>query len=211
MPENLEQELEQAYNRFNISEEQKNSLNSYLTIVRNRDEETWEHSARVGLKGIEVAELLHLDPKPLFYAGVLHDVGKALTDPESLKKKEGFNEKDMKELRKHPTDGYRLLKGIHDFSAEILLRHHRYGGREYPKALPRTRISFSEGTKAMIAYFSRVLGLIDFYDAITHRENDKFSPGNPRLPTREEAKETMLNLNKDQKYLINELYEAGIF
>ena len=59
-----------------------------MGLVRNRDTETWEHSIRVGLIGAEVAEFTHIiEPKGLFYPGLLHDVGKALINPKSLKKK----------------------------------------------------------------------------------------------------------------------------
>jgi len=209
---NLEQELDAEFDVLEISPEQRESLQTYLTLVRKRDEETWEHSVRVGLKGAEVARFIHIvDPKALFYAGLLHDVGKALTDPDSLRKKEGFDEKDMRELRRHPMDGYKLLRGIHDFSAQILLRHHQFVGKGYPERLPRGHIDFSKGTQAMIGYFARILGLVDFHDALTHRENDKFSPGHPRLPTDEEAKGILLGANRDQTYLISELYDAGIF
>ena len=195
-----------------IAQEQRESLTAYLTVVSNRDYETWEHSVRVGLKGLEVAKFLHLDPRALFYSGLLHDVGKSLTDPKSLKKKEGFDGKDMAELKKHPSDGYRMVRGVHEFSAQVLLRHHQYVGEGYPKQTPKCDVDFSKGTQAMISYFSRLLGLIDFYDAVTHRENDKFSEdGTPRLPTPEEAKGILLGANNDQKLLINELYEAGIF
>ena len=203
--------LDKAFDDLEIDEKNRTSVKAYLQIVRNRDEETYEHSVRVALKGMEVAELLELDPKALFYAGCLHDVGKAETDPDSLKKKKGFNDKDKKELKKHPLAGYRMLRGIHDFSAEILKSHHVYQKDGYPKNMPKSKVEFSKGTEVMIAYYSRLLGLIDFYDAMSHRKNDKFSPGKPRLPTKEEGKKILLDANKDQERLINSLYDKGIF
>ena len=115
-------------------------------------------------------------------------------------------------MRKHPIASYKMLRGQFDFSAQIALRHHRYVGKGYPQQLPKCPVEFGRGTQTMIDFFARVLGLVDFYDALTHRENDKFSTdGKPRLPTPEESKDIMLKANPDQAYFINELYDAGIF
>jgi hypothetical protein len=171
------------------------------------------HSIRVGLKGIEISEFTHIDdPHAFFYVGILHDVGKALTDPTSLKKTVGFNAKDKKELDRHVIDGCRFLRGVHEFSSRALLWHHYFGGG-YPskRSMPKSLVDFSEATELKAMHLGRLTGLVDFYDAIMHRENDKFSPGNPRLPTRDEAKEAVLALNPDQKYFIHELYNNGLF
>lgn len=212
MTESLEQQLENAYNQLEISTEQRQSLNTYLTLIRNRDEATWEHSVRVGLKGIEVANFTNIvSLKALFYAGLLHDVGKALTDPKSLKKTQGFDENDMAELRKHPVDGYRILKDVHEFSARILLFHHYFQDNGYPEEIPETEVEFSKGSETNILFYARMLSLIDFYDAMMHRKNDKQTPGRASTITREQGKEIILKSNPDQEYFINQLYDAGIF
>ena len=83
----------------------------------------------MGLKGKLIAEYTHIvNPKTLYYPGLLHDVGKILTNPNSLNKTQGFNQKDAKELSNHPIDSYKILRGIHDFSAEVALRHHYFQG-----------------------------------------------------------------------------------
>ena len=48
---------------------------------------------------------------------------------------------------------------------------------------------------------STIIGSIDFYDAATYRENDRYSPGNPILPTNEEVKTDLIKYNQDQAYL----------
>jgi HD-GYP domain-containing protein (c-di-GMP phosphodiesterase class II) len=208
----LDQKLEKSFENLKISEDQRGSLRLYLGLLYKKDIPTWEHSVRVGLKGVEVADYTHIvDPKAMFYSGLLHDIGKCLTDDNSLKKTEDFDRRDMAELKKHPLDGYRLLKGIHDFAAEILVRHHAFakdGG--YPKRIPAPAIDFCKGTEANIMYYARILSLIDFYDAMMNRENDKFGKM-PRVPTREEGKEIILKVNSDQNYLLNQLYNAEIF
>ncbi len=208
----LEKSLDEAYEMLGIGNEQRDSLNLYLEVLKKRSVPTREHSVRVGLKGIEVADFTHIVcPKTLFYPGLLHDVGKALVDPETLEKTEGFHGGDMARIRRHPSYGYNLLKGIHDFSAEVLLRHHIFVGEGYPKHMPSSGIDFSNGTHALILYCARMVGLIDFYDAMMHRENDKFSPGTKRLPTREEGRGIIIGANQDQEYFLNQLYEKRIF
>ncbi len=76
--------------------------------------------------------------------------------------------------------------------------------------MPSGEIDFCKGTEANIMYYARVLALIDFYDALMNRENDKFGDV-PRLPTIEEGKVIMLKANQDQEYLLNQLYNHGIF
>lgn len=209
--ETLDQKLEEYFMDLEISEDQQDSLRLYLGLLKNKDIPTWEHSIRVGLKGVEVAEFTHImDPRALFYSGLLHDVGKCLTDDSSLKKTEGFDEKDMQEIKKHPLDGYRLLKGIHDFAARVLLYHHYFSGEGYPKRIPPTDIDFSKGTEVNILFYARVLSLIDFYDAMMNRENSKFGD-TPKKMSREKGKKIILEANSDQSYLLNQLYDAKLF
>ncbi|MFC1696929.1 HD-GYP domain-containing protein [Nanoarchaeota archaeon] len=205
----LEEQLENAFTELEIEEEHRVSIKSYLNLVKINDQATYEHSIRVGLIGIEVAKHMHLDPKVLFYSGMLHDVGKCLVDPETLKKTEGFDKTDMKKMTKHSKYSYDLLRGVHEFSAEIALRHHKFQENGYPKTMPIPKVPYKEGTKVMINFYARILGVIDFYDAITTRKNDKF--GEVELLDRDKAKSILLSKNQDQRYLIEDLYTNEIF
>lgn len=200
----------QAYDKLEIQDIHRGSLNTCLGIIYGRDKLTGDHSSRVALTGKKIGEFIHHDPKILFYTGITHDLGKILTNPGSLKKNTNFGPKDMKKLENHVKDGYQLLKEIHPFSAEILLRHHQFQDNPYPKKLPDLPKQFSRETEVMINYFARILSLIDFYDAMTNRKNEKW--GKPaRLPTKKQGKKFILEKNLDQAYFINELYGAGIF
>jgi len=209
----LDQRLNESFIELEISKEQQDSILLYLNLIKNRSTQTWEHSVRVGLTGKSIAEYTHIvEPKALYYPGLLHDVGKSLIHPLSLDKKQGFNDNDRKELSKHPIDGYRILKGIHDFSARVALTHHEFQGeRSYPRKVPRLELNLLNQTQAMISYCARLISLIDFYDAATFRENDRYSPGKPRLLTNEEVKSDLIKHNPDQKYLIENLYNVKIF
>jgi hypothetical protein len=152
---------------------------------------------------------MHLDEKVLLFAGSLHDIGKIMIDAEIIRKTQNFTEKNMEEMRKHPLYTYMLLRGIHEFSAEVALRHHRWQKNGYPKKLPKFRIPFSHNTELMIDFYARILSLADFYDSITTRVNEKF--GEKRKLTQQEVKAITLAKNADQKHLIEDLYLNGIF
>ena len=205
----LEQELESRFEELGIKSEHRESVLDYLAVLKRRDVESYNHCLRVAVLGTRIARHMHLDEKVLLFSGVLHDIGKSLLEPELLRKTEGFNERDMREMKKHPLYSYYLLRGIHEFSAEVILRHHEWQENSYPKKLPSSRINFSKNSKLMIDFYARILSLADFYDAITSRVNDKF--GEKRKLSEEEAKAIMLMKNSDQRLLIEDLYLAGIF
>ena len=70
--------------------------------------------------------------------------------------------------------------------------------------IPKSEISFSAGNRAMIDYYSRLLSLIDFYDAISYRKNDKFEEGTDK-------KIVFIENNRELEHMIINLYEAKIF
>lgn len=204
----LEEQLEEAFSELAISDNNKISITSYLTILKEKDLPTYEHCIRVGLLGGKIAKHLNLDPKAMFFAGALHDIGKILIEPEVLKKTSGFDEEDARKMQKHPEYSYSLLHGVHEFSAEIAVRHHMYQENSYPAELPAPKIPFSDKTKALIEAYARLLAILDSYDAITTRHNDRF--GTEKLAKRR-IKEILLQKNPDKNELILELYSQKIF
>ncbi len=203
----LEEALDFAFAELDVLPNNQASVKNFLNMLKEKDLSTYEHSVRVGLLGVKVARHMHLDPKVFLFAGALHDIGKIMIDPEVLKKTGSFSDSDMEEMRKHPEYTYNLLHGVHDFSAEVALRHHKFQEEGYPETLPRP--PFSPNTRVMIDYFARLLSLVDFYDAITSRMNEKFGAG--KGLSREEVKSIVLMKNPDQRYLIEDLYNNGIF
>ncbi len=107
----------------------------------------------------------------------------------------------------HVMDGYRLIRDKFDFSAEIILWHHRFQPRGYPQEHPAPLHDYCEATKVMIPWYGRMLSLADTFDAL-HRVNDKH--GADTL-TGEQIKEKMLAFHKDQKILVEGLFAANIF
>jgi len=205
----LEQCLEKSFQELDISEEQQNSIRVYLNLVENKDPDTANHCKRCGLLGYKVGDRMLISRKALLYGGLLHDVGKALISPETLQMTEGYGPKQQDEMKHHPIDGYRILAGVHEFTAEVILRHHTFSGRGYPSRFPKSRQEWSKSTQALIDFLARMISIIDFYDAASNRENDKF--GEKRLPEPDEVKNLLLEHNKGMEETIERLYDSGIF
>lgn len=203
----IEARLQDAFDGLQIGSSFRGHICGFLNPLAIKDRATYEHCIRVGLLARSIGDFIHMDEKALFYAGVLHDVGKAQTDLRTLQKTEGWTDADAKEIKRHVMDGYRLIRQVFDFSAEIILWHHRFQWAGYPKKLPHPLHKYSLGTKAMIALYGRILAIADCYDAL-HRVNDKF--GTVQALTGEDIKEKMFQFNPDQRVLLNELYEANI-
>ena len=167
-----------------------------------------EHSKRVGLKAGEIAEFTDLDKKALLYAGLTHDLGKCQVPLSTLGKTSGWTEKDSEAIKTHVLDGYRMLMGRFDFTADTMVLHHTFQINGYPGEIPPPLHPYSEETQLLIVEHGRILALADVYDAL-HRENDKF--GEKRVLTDKEIREQMFIFNPDREKLVEDLYEVGIF
>src|SRR3989338_3036609 len=179
----LEEKLQHVFVDISISAEEKDTISHLLTPLRDKNEAThfhYQHSVRVGLLCYDIAEFMHLDKKPLFYGGLLHDLGKSCMPLELLAKADvrlseniDWTTKDREKMKAHVTKSYQLVKAaeypeISEIIPDIVVRHHRYGRDPYPKKLPKFPAQYSEGTKTMIGFYSRIVALADVYDAL-HR------------------------------------------
>lgn len=207
----LEERFFQACIEVGIKEGDKNTIVSLLAPLRNKNEVTREHylhSLRVGLVAREIGRHVHHEEKPLLFAGALHDIGKALVPIEVLGKKGPWTVSDQHIMKRHVMDSYRLLQGKFDFTAEVILWHHRFQENGYPKVLPKKLYGYSAPTKLLIVEYGRLLALSDVYDAL-HRSNSKFKEGQGLSGV--EVKDKMFAYNPDKQKLVSSLYECGVF
>lgn len=205
---NLEEKLQRAY-AAGISAENQVSIERYLGLLKQKEPATHAHSVRVGILASNIGEFLHLDSRALLYAGLLHDVGKLLINVETLTKTEGFDQNDYEQIKQHPVYSYQLLRGVHDFSADIVVRHHKHQPDAYPENLPDYSKPYNQATRATIDFYARILALADFYDAASTRINEKH--GEKKALTKAEIKTLMFVQHPHFKKLINDLYQNGIF
>jgi HD-GYP domain-containing protein (c-di-GMP phosphodiesterase class II) len=148
----------------------------FLTLLKNVDKETFNHSVRVGSYGIKTARYLNEDVEQMFSAFVLHDIGKAnlgqcILTNRSLNK----DPRCVELMKQHPYFSYQMLKDFDRFYAEVALRHHRYqNGNSYPKYLPELPSDFTEKDLAKVETYAILLSIIDSNDAmITRRFNSE--------------------------------------
>jgi putative two-component system response regulator len=112
--------------------------------------------------------------RDLLYGAVLHDIGKVGVDTGILSKQGPLTPDELREMRKHPEHGVRIVRTV-DFlvgASEVIHCHHeKWDGSGYPRRLSREAIPLS----------ARIFMLADAFDAITAKR-----PYQPALP-REEA------------------------
>ena len=142
--------------------------NAAVTLFKLRgfDEYTYTHSINVSLLAILLGKHLGLEKDALLklgMAGMYHDVGKARIPEAVLNKPGKLTEAEFQLMKTHPLEGYKILMGQKDLDQEILravVEHHeRFDGTGYPRAL----------TGEDIGRFSRIIAVVDVYDALTSR------------------------------------------
>ncbi len=121
------------------------------------------HSRRVSEYCEKMGKALNLgekDVRDLKVIGLLHDIGKIAIDEHILNKPGRLTEEEWLQIKRHPEIGGRILSSSKEMTqyTEIILSHHeKFDGSGYPNGLKGN----------LIPYFSRVLTIIDSYDAMT--------------------------------------------
>lgn len=142
--------------------------NAAVTLFKLRgfDEYTYTHSINVSLLAVLLGKHLGLDKPTLLklgLAGMYHDVGKARIPEAVLNKPGKLTETEFQVMKSHPLEGYKIMVNQPDLDPEILravVEHHeRFDGTGYPRAL----------TGEQIGRFSRIISVVDVYDALTSK------------------------------------------
>ncbi|MCQ2612173.1 MAG: HD domain-containing protein [Treponemataceae bacterium] len=150
-----------------IQQRDKDFIDSTIRLVANtvevKDSYTRGHSIRVGSYARKIGEALGLPEKELdnlYYAALLHDVGK-IGIPDAILLKPGrLNTSEIEVMHSHANLGGDILADFTQVPGIVnIVRHHheRYDGAGYPDNL--------EGIK--IPYFSRIICIADSFDAMT--------------------------------------------
>jgi len=132
MKTKLEKQFRRRFNLFGFDTETQYTILVFLDLLKVKDYPTYEHSLRVAMLSADIAGYCGYDMKPAFISGALHDIGKALVLPKSLKATIDFHEEDYKEVKKHVLYSCKLLHGILNFTADVVLRHHIWQTNGYP-------------------------------------------------------------------------------
>jgi putative nucleotidyltransferase with HDIG domain len=141
------------------------TIKAIAATIDARDGYTHRHSERVAALTAQLARELGLseaDRETAELAALLHDVGK-IAVPDSILNKPGrLTPEEFLEMQKHPLHGAQILGNIQSATVKAVLpgvqyHHEKWDGTGYP-----------EGLKAdAIPFLGRLLGVADFYDALT--------------------------------------------
>lgn len=114
----------------------------------------------------------------IFWAGLLHDIGKIKLDQSILNKKEKLTEGELEYIKLHVILGVELLKKfkIPEEIYKIVEQHHEHeDGTGYPNGLKENEICIE----------AKILRNVDVYDALTSNRSYR------KKYTRQQAREIM--------------------
>lgn len=176
---------------------------SMVNLTTSKSKETGEHLRRtrkymnVMLKKYEefYKENLFTDKEiieDISMAAILHDIGKVGIPDNILNKPDKLNEEEYEIIKSHVTIGKNILEttysnkvsnNILEYAKDIVYHHHeKFDGTGYPEHLKGDEISV----------ISRIMGLIDVYDALA----------NPRVYKK------ALTYNEVEEYIENQAGKA---
>ena len=145
-----------------------------------KDPYTNGHSLRVAEYSLKIAKEFRKSEEEcenIYYAAMLHDVGKIGVPNEILRKTTRLTEEEFGEIKKHSNAGGQILYGITDQPWLYLgakYHHERYDGKGYPEG--------KKGTE--IPEVARIIAVADAYDAMT--SNRSYRNAIPQHLVREE-------------------------
>ncbi len=131
------------------------------------DPYTAGHSRRVAQYAKMIASRMDFSPdeiEEIYYAGLIHDVGKLGIDNRIINKNGKLDDKEFAEIKRHPILGYEILKDISvkgKFADGAKCHHERMDGKGYPEGLKAEQISV----------LARIIAVADAYDAMTSKRS----------------------------------------
>ncbi len=134
-----------------------------------KDHPAHQHAIRVGEGCALVGEKVGLKPKTiqrLYYAGLIHDVGKISIDLNILSKKGPLNAEEFEAVKLHSVYGSRIVASLHELSDMALWvrwHHEKWDGTGYPDGLYKDELPVE----------IQILGAIDCFDSLQTPRMDR--------------------------------------
>lgn len=143
------------------------TVTALVSAIDAKDKYTHGHSTRVADYSRKLAEMSFKSEKEceeIYYAALLHDVGK-IGIPEDIINKEGeLNDEEFEKIKQHPVLGEQILQSISEFpylSIGACGHHERYDGKGYPYGLKGTDIP----------EIARIVSVADAYDTMSSKRS----------------------------------------
>ncbi len=161
-PIDTDEMLHMVGNLLDMAED-KHSVYDMLHAMRDYDDESFAHMINVSLICTVFARWMKMGPEDtelLTLCGLFHDIGKAQTPLEILKKKGPLTQEERELIQQHTLKGFQILKKANvdtHIQNAALLHHERFDGSGYPLKLRQNNID----------PFARMVAIADVYDAVT--------------------------------------------
>ena len=163
-----------------IEQANMNLIRALVRTIDAKDRYTNGHSVRVAEYARKIAKELgksEEEQKTIYYAGLLHDIGKIRVPVEIINKPDKLTDEEFNQIKIHPVTGYYILKDIYDdktIAMGVKFHHERYDGNGYPSGLDGENIP----------EIARILAVVDTYDAMA--SNRSYRKALPQEKVREE-------------------------
>ena len=175
------EELNKTYDQLRLR--YMDTIEALRQAVDAKDIYTRGHSDRVAYYAVKIGEASGMPPQELEtlrISGIFHDVGKIGTADDILLKIDRLDEKELKEIQKHPLKGARILSAVSMFREVVPVvksHHERMDGSGYPDGLK----------KDSIPMLARIISVADAFDAMM---SDRLYRSKLNL---EEARQQLIN------------------
>jgi HD-GYP domain-containing protein (c-di-GMP phosphodiesterase class II) len=132
-----------------------------------KDKYTHGHSSRVAMYSEKIAKMAGMSEEEcenVYFAGLLHDVGKIGVPGQIINKEGRLTDEEFAQIKLHPVYGDQILASINKSPyLSIGARHHheRYDGHGYPDGLKGEDIP----------EVARIISVADAYDAMTSKRS----------------------------------------
>lgn len=154
------EELNKTYDQLKLR--YMDTIEALRQAVDAKDIYTRGHSDRVAYYAVRIGEHLGMLPQELEtlrISGIFHDIGKIGTADDVLLKTDKLNERELKEIQKHPLKGARILSAVSMFKEVVPVvksHHERMDGTGYPDGLLKPEIPLP----------ARIISVADAFDAM---------------------------------------------
>lgn len=175
--------------------------NSLLSLMMDYHMPSYLHSVQVSLKSLEASRVLGYGKKQMFFAGLLHDIGKLKVPIEILDRQVEFGEEQYRIIQKHPAEGYAMVKDIFPLEAEVILRHHKFCKISYPQEFPEP-VNPNCFDMNLIENYAKLIGVLDYHDSMKRQDGYVYPAG--------DKKHIIMQERPGMDEIIRQLFDAGI-